>query len=110
MLAARRDGLITSTAKRSHSRFGNPLACQESHCILIMTSRAAEPGRVSAHSRDVERMTSLLLKNGYIITVNPNRDVIREGWIRIEGDTIRGIGPMQSLPAAPATDDVIDLN
>jgi 5-methylthioadenosine/S-adenosylhomocysteine deaminase len=54
-------------------------------------------------------MTSLLLKNGYVITVNPNRDVIRQGWIRIEGDTIRGIGPMQSLPAAPATDDTIDL-
>ena len=58
-------------------------------------------GRISAHSRDVEHMTSLLLKNGYVITVNPNRDVIREGWIRIEGDRIRGIGPMQSLPTGP---------
>jgi len=94
----------------SHSRFRNPLASQESLCILIMTSTAAEPWRAFVQSRDVERMTSLLLKNGYIITVNANRDVIREGWIRIEGDTIRAIGPMQNLPPALATDDVIDLN
>ena len=42
-------------------------------------------------------MASLLLKNGYIITVNGNRDVIRNGWICIEGDSIRGIGPMEKL-------------
>ena len=70
-----------------------------------MPYRAAGPCTAFLHtSRDVEHMTSLLLKNGYIITVNPNRDVIREGWIRIEGDRIRGIGPMQSLPTGPVAE------
>jgi 5-methylthioadenosine/S-adenosylhomocysteine deaminase len=57
-------------------------------------------------------MVSLLLKNGYIITVNGNRDVIRNGWIRIEGDSIRGIGPMESLPSGPSqgADETIDLH
>jgi 5-methylthioadenosine/S-adenosylhomocysteine deaminase len=57
-------------------------------------------------------MASLLLKNGYIITVNGNRDVIRNGWIRIEGDSIRGIGPMENLPSGPDhdADETIDLH
>jgi 5-methylthioadenosine/S-adenosylhomocysteine deaminase len=57
-------------------------------------------------------MASLLLKNGYIITVNGNRDVIRNGWIRIEGNSIRGIGPMESLPSGPSqgADETIDLH
>ena len=75
-----------------------------------MTCSAAEPMPHFCTLCDVERMTSLLLKNGYIITVNPNRDVIREGWIRIEGDRIRGIGPMQSLPTGPVADEVFDLD
>jgi 5-methylthioadenosine/S-adenosylhomocysteine deaminase len=57
-------------------------------------------------------MASLLLKSGYIITVNGNRDVIRNGWIRIEGNSIRGIGPMESLPSGPSqgADETIDLH
>jgi 5-methylthioadenosine/S-adenosylhomocysteine deaminase len=57
-------------------------------------------------------MASLLLKNGYIVTVNHNRDVIRNGWIRIESDSIRGIGPMESLPTGPdhVVDETIDLH
>jgi 5-methylthioadenosine/S-adenosylhomocysteine deaminase len=57
-------------------------------------------------------MASLLLKNGYIITVNGNRDVIRNGWIRIDGDSIRGIGPMENLPpeAGQGADETIDLH
>ena len=56
-------------------------------------------------------MASLLLKNGYIVTVNPNRDVIREGWIRIVGDTIQEIGSMESLSLSPdaTVDETIDL-
>ncbi len=57
-------------------------------------------------------MASLLLKNGYIITVNRNRDVIRNGWIRIDGDSISGIGSMDSLPSGKAknADETIDLH
>ena len=57
-------------------------------------------------------MASLLLKNGYIITVNGSRDVIRNGWIHIEGDSIRGIGPMESFQREPGdrADETIDLH
>ena len=57
-------------------------------------------------------MASLLLKNGYIITVNGSRDVIRNGWIHIEGESIRGIGPMESFPREPGDRAVetIDLH
>ena len=57
-------------------------------------------------------MASLLLKNGYIITVNANRDVIRNGWIRIEGDSIRDIGPMENLPSGlgQGAEETIDLH
>ncbi|MEQ8967575.1 MAG: amidohydrolase [Azospirillaceae bacterium] len=56
-------------------------------------------------------MASLLLTNGYLITVNPDRDVIPEGWIRVEDDRIAAIGAMADLPegAAAAVDEVIDL-
>src|SRR3984893_2664121 len=66
---------------------------------------------MSATSGSSERMASLLLKNGYIITVNGNRDVIRNGWIRIEGDSLRGLGPMNNLPSGPDhdADETIDL-
>src|SRR5262249_36867619 len=55
-------------------------------------------------------MTSLLLKNGYIITVNRNRDVIRSGWIRIQDDIIRGIGPMENVPLEEGQGASIDLH
>ena len=56
-------------------------------------------------------MASLLLKNGYIITVNANRDVIRNGWI-YEGDSIRDIGPMENLPSGlgQGAEETIDLH
>lgn len=62
--------------------------------------------------RSSDRMASLLLKNGYIITVNANRDVIRNGWIRIEGDSIRDIGPMENLPSGlgQGAEETIDLH
>jgi 5-methylthioadenosine/S-adenosylhomocysteine deaminase len=57
-------------------------------------------------------MASLLLKNGYVITVNRDRDVIRNGWIRIEEDSIAGIGPMDTLAAGRdgQADETIDLH
>ena len=35
-------------------------------------------------------MASLLLTHGYLVTVNPAREVIRDGWIRIEA-TAQGL-------------------
>lgn len=53
-------------------------------------------------------MASLLLTNGYVVTVDPDRRVIRNGWIRIEGDSIIGIGDMAEGPGAEGA-EVIDL-
>src|SRR5215469_10153643 len=67
--------------------------------------------RRASSKNEIDRMASLLLKNGYIITVNRNRDVIRNGWIWIDGDSIREIGSMESLPSGPDAnvDESIDL-
>lgn len=47
-------------------------------------------------------MTSLLLTHGYLITVNENRDVFRDGFIHIKDDRIAAIGPMADLDPAIA--------
>jgi 5-methylthioadenosine/S-adenosylhomocysteine deaminase len=53
-------------------------------------------------------MASLLLTHGYLVTVDPERRVIRDGWIQIEDDRIAGLGDMADVP--PAGDaEVIDL-
>jgi len=42
-------------------------------------------------------MADMLLTHGYLVTVNAQRDVIRDGWIRIKDQRIDGIGPMSAL-------------
>ncbi|MDX6715643.1 MAG: 5-methylthioadenosine/S-adenosylhomocysteine deaminase, partial [Baekduia sp.] len=42
-------------------------------------------------------MGSLLLTDGYVVTVDPDRRVIPSGFVRIEGDRITGIGPMEEI-------------
>jgi 5-methylthioadenosine/S-adenosylhomocysteine deaminase len=56
-------------------------------------------------------MASLLLTHGYLVTVNPSRDVIRDGWIRIDDDRINAIGAMVDLDKSPPQDgiEIIDL-
>jgi len=56
-------------------------------------------------------MPSLLLTNGYIVTVNPDRDVIRNGWIRVEDDKIAALGDMADLDRSAIAPDTetIDL-
>lgn len=52
-------------------------------------------------------MTSTLLTHGYLVTVDDERRVIPDGWIRVEDDVITAIGPFDQ-PASPA-DRTIDL-
>lgn len=42
-------------------------------------------------------MASLLLTDGYVVTVDPERRVIPRGFVRVEGDRITEIGPMDEL-------------
>ena len=53
-------------------------------------------------------MGSVLLTNGYVVTVDPERRVIERGWIAVEDDRITGLGPMDELGDRGA-DEVLDL-
>ncbi len=52
-------------------------------------------------------MTSILVTHGTIITMNPSRQIIRDGGILIEEDRIARIGPASSF-AGLQTDTLID--
>ena len=54
-------------------------------------------------------MTSTLLTHGNIVTVDPERRVIPDGWIHVENDRIAGLGSMQDLGDRTA-DQQIDLH
>lgn len=53
-------------------------------------------------------MGSVLLTNGYVVTVDPERRVIERGWIAVEDDRITGLGPMDELGDRSA-DEVLGL-
>jgi 5-methylthioadenosine/S-adenosylhomocysteine deaminase len=53
-------------------------------------------------------MGSVLLTDGYLVTVDPERRVIERGWIGVEDDRIAALGPMEELGDRRA-DEVIDL-
>jgi 5-methylthioadenosine/S-adenosylhomocysteine deaminase len=50
---------------------------------------------------------SKLLTNGYVVTVDHERRVIPKGYVRVVGDRIDAVGPMDELGPVEA-DDVID--
>ena len=51
---------------------------------------------------------SILLTHAYVVTVDPDRRVIPDGWIHVEGNLITGIGSCSSDPQ-PSASEVIDL-
>jgi 5-methylthioadenosine/S-adenosylhomocysteine deaminase len=53
-------------------------------------------------------VASLLLTNGYVVTVDARRRVIECGWIAIEGDSIAAVGEMSELGDRAAV-ETIDL-
>jgi 5-methylthioadenosine/S-adenosylhomocysteine deaminase len=53
-------------------------------------------------------MASLLLTNGYIVTVDPDRRVIEKGWLAVEDDSIVAIGEMSELGDRSA-EETVDL-
>lgn len=53
-------------------------------------------------------MGSVLLTNGYLVTVDPRRRVIERGWVAVEDDRIAALGSMDELGEREA-DEVIDL-
>lgn len=54
-------------------------------------------------------MATTLLTNGYLVTVDPDRRVIPSGYVLIEDDRIKAIGPMADLGGRTA-DTTVDLH
>lgn len=53
-------------------------------------------------------MARLLVKNGYVVTVDGGRAVHPDGFVLIEDTRIKAVGPMAELPPDAAPDEVID--
>jgi 5-methylthioadenosine/S-adenosylhomocysteine deaminase len=56
-------------------------------------------------------MTSILLRNGYVVTVDPDRRVFPNGYVHVDGERIAAIGPMDQLApgVADEVDEVLDV-
>jgi 5-methylthioadenosine/S-adenosylhomocysteine deaminase len=56
-------------------------------------------------------MTSILLRHGYVVTVDKDRRVFPDGYVHIDGERIAAIGPMDQLAptVADEVDEVLDV-
>jgi 5-methylthioadenosine/S-adenosylhomocysteine deaminase len=56
-------------------------------------------------------MTSILLRNGYVVTVDPDRRVFPNGYVRVDGERIASVGSIDQLAAAVGdeVDEVLDV-
>jgi 5-methylthioadenosine/S-adenosylhomocysteine deaminase len=56
-------------------------------------------------------MASILLRNGYVVTVDPERRVFPNGYVRVDGERIAAVGPMDQLAptVADEVDEVLDV-
>lgn len=50
----------------------------------------------------------ILIKNGFVVTVDPERRVHPGGFVAVEGTRIAGVGPAPQTPAPAGFDEVID--
>lgn len=57
----------------------------------------------------LELMDSTLITNGYVLTLNPRREIIKDGGVYIEGDRIVAVGKAEELVGYRA-EEVIDAN
>jgi 5-methylthioadenosine/S-adenosylhomocysteine deaminase len=55
-------------------------------------------------------MTRILIKNGHVITVDPQRQVFPAGFVMIDGAWISAVGPSAQTPAATGFNEVIDAS
>jgi len=56
-------------------------------------------------------MATTLIKNGYVVTVDADREVFPNGYVLIEDTTIKDVGDMSKLPPDKAkADDVFDAH
>ncbi len=55
-------------------------------------------------------MPQILIKNGYVVTVNPSRDIHPGGFVAVDGARIVAVGPSTQAPAPGPRDEVIDVS
>ncbi len=55
-------------------------------------------------------MTDAIIENGYIITMNPDREIIPRGSIAIDGQTIEAIGKTSDIQKEYHADKKIDAS
>jgi 5-methylthioadenosine/S-adenosylhomocysteine deaminase len=55
-------------------------------------------------------MARILIRNGYVVTVDPARAVYPGGYVAIDGARIAAVGPAAQTPTADRFDEVIDAS
>lgn len=55
-------------------------------------------------------MRRTLIRAGYVVTVNPAREVFPGGFVAVEGAQIVSVGPSEHTPPADSFDEVIDAS
>ena len=55
-------------------------------------------------------MARTLVKNGYVVTVDPGRSVFPGGFVAIDGAKISAVGPRERTPAAGGFDEIMDAS
>ncbi len=53
-------------------------------------------------------MARTLVRNGYVVTVDPQRHVFPGGYLAVEGSRITAVGPESDAPPPDGFDDVLD--
>ena len=53
-------------------------------------------------------MADMIIKNAYVVTMNPERRIYADGAVAIEGDRIVAVGPSADVTKAHGADSVID--
>jgi len=55
-------------------------------------------------------VTSILIHNGYVVTMNQNREIYKSGAVYVEGPFIRDVGKTEDLKARHTADKEIDAS
>lgn len=56
----------------------------------------------------MNKSNTILIKGGVVLTINPSEDIFSEGYVLIEGDTIKGIGTITEAPPDGTVEKIIN--